>query len=186
MASPYDSRNPYSAPLSAQPLLHPSPREGLPGFAKAMFIIDLIFCTLRLPMVLLAFVGYATLQQRNDPLLSTVVGEIAAGIGIVLFGIPANILALLRVRMAVWLAALSLIATAGSIAVGIWQGTFKIDEFPVGTPQRMGAVVGLALAIIIRVGLAGAYLGAVVQFANFTNRSAGANRSARLEEGYLE
>lgn len=179
MASPYDSRNPYSAPLSEQPFLAPRAPEGLPGFAKTMFIIDLIFCCLRVPMVMLAFVGYATLQQRNDPLLPTVMGEIAAGIGIALFGIPANILALLRVRMAVWLAALSLIATSGSIAVGIWQGTFKIEEFPAGSPQRMGAVVGMAFAIIVRVGLAGAYLGAVVQFANWVKRS------GRVD-GYME
>lgn len=170
MTTPFDPANPYAAPIGGQAIQAPR-RQGLPGFAMAMFIIDLVFCVLRLPMVMFGFVGYAALKQGNHPLFPTVAGEIASGMCMVLFGLPANILGLLGKRWAVWFGVLSLIATAGSIAVGIWQATIKLGEFAAGSPEQMGGYVGMAIMVMIRLALAGAYIGALVQFAKWANRS---------------
>jgi hypothetical protein len=145
---------------------------GFPVFAKTMFIIDLALSGLRVPLILLAVVGYAALQQNNDPMLPTVSGEIATGFAMAMFGIAAGVFALLRKPWAVWLGWLAVLATLGSFGVGLWQASLKMAEFAPGSPERIGGYVGFAFVVIFRLGYLGLYAGALVQFARWINRHA--------------
>lgn len=171
MSFPGDSHNPYASPFGPQ--IPPPPRPGsggFPVFAKTMFIIDLVLCVLRVPMLLLSFIGYAALQRENNPLLITVAVEVLTALGMVVFGVPASIAALLRKPWAVWLGWLAVAATLGSLGVGVWQGTIKMAEFAPGTPQRIGGYVGLGIALVFRFGLVCLYAGALVQFSRWVKR----------------
>lgn len=161
--------NPYGSPL--QPgTPYPAPPSSLPGFPKTMFIIDLVFCTLRIFMVLLGLVGYLAIkqQQPNSPLLTTMPLELLAGTAIFLTGIPASTGMLMRQSWGVILAALCALATVASLGIAIWQVVLMADiQAPPGSPQRIGMFIGGGVTGIIRLGLLAAYGAAVAQFANW-------------------
>ena len=171
MSSPIDPLNPYASPFGGQAARWPGqPNAGLPIFAKVMFIIDLVFCGLRIPIVLIGIVGYGSLLQAKDPLLPTALGEIVSGLGIALFGIAGDVLALLRKPWAVWLCCLALLSTFASLGVALWQVTIQGSNFPAGSPQRMGFYIGVGFVLIIRLTIIALYSAALVQFANWGRR----------------
>ena len=65
MSSPVDPLNPYASPFGGQAARWPGQANaGLPAFAKVMFIIDLVFCGLRIPIVL---IGRAAPEAGHFP-----------------------------------------------------------------------------------------------------------------------
>lgn len=178
MSFPVDPHNPYSSPFAPPTPMARQPSSGFPVFAKTMFIIDLVLCGLRVPILLMGFVGYAVLQRENSPLLPTVAAEIVSGFAMVVFGLPASICALLRKPWAFWLGWLAVAATLASLGVGVWQGMIKVAEFAPGTPQRIGGYVGLGVALVFRFALLCMYAGALVQFWQWVKRSSPAAHDA--------
>jgi len=59
---------------------------------------------------------------------------------------------------------LALVATAGSVGTGILQFLAQMDQFDDGSPERVGVMVGGALAFLLRVALMGLYLAALTKF----------------------
>ena len=170
-----DSPNPYGSPTHG----HYGPQYGqvapqglasrLPIFCIVMFAIDLVFCFIRL---LLVGVGIVGLQAAGgDPMVAqTGLLEIATGAGMVVFGIPADIAMLLKQKWGLILAWVKVVATLGSVGVGLWQLSFILDQFPPGSPQRIGGMVGGGIAVAIRLGLIAFYVAVLVRFAKWSQQ----------------
>lgn len=159
--SPFDdlsSENPFASPQFAQPSTAPSfpthpARDDVPGFPKAVAIIDLVFCAIRLLLVALALVAVSGGIDPNDELLSqTAWPEILAGAGITIFATIAAIGILCKAEWAVPTGWLAVAATAASIAVALWQLSI-VAQRVMGTPDGMPFLVGAGGAFIIRAGL---------------------------------
>lgn len=170
MASPFDSQNPYLAPHGPQSQYGATATAGLPGFIKAMAIVDLVFCCIRAVLVGLSILGYFMLVREQSPLLGSVLAEIATGLLIAAFGIPANILLLLRKPAGLWIAMVAVVGAVGAMGVAGWQTSVQAIQFPPGSPQRAGFFIAVAFVTLIRLGLLGLYIGALVQFANWSRR----------------
>lgn len=145
-----DNANPYEAPGT-------TPAGQLPtGFAKGWIITDLVFCSLKVVGVGLACYGASQLPA-DHPLRPTVFAEIAAGAGIALFGIPANILMLRGRRLGVTLAWVTLAFTAFSLAVSVWQASIQMlvakDQV-----SRIGMMTGAGVMLLIRAAINVAYV----------------------------
>lgn len=170
MASPFEPHNPYLAPRGPAAPYGAAAASRLPGYAKAMAIVDLVFCILRTISLLFSVAGYFVLARQQNPLVETAVAEIATGLCIAAFGIPANILILLRKPTGLWLAMVAVAGTIGSMGVAVWQASLQADQFAPGTPQRVGYFIGVAFISLLRLGLLGLYIGGLVQFANWSRR----------------
>ncbi len=164
--------NPYVAGhYAGQPALGGPTVPSLPTFCTVYFIIDLIFSFLRAIMAMFGVVAMAgPIAQENAMVQQTVMYEVASGIGIALLGIPANFLMLFKKRIGAYLAGGKILFTLMSLAVGLWQMSFAMNQFPEGSPERIGAVIGALFAITIRLGLLGLYIGAIVTFWKWLNR----------------
>jgi hypothetical protein len=133
------------------------------GFVMTFIIMDLVFSCLRIPMVALSIFGYTEIEP-TDPIYQTTLFEIMTGLGIILFGILANILILVKKRIGCSLAWGNVLVTISSIMVGLWQasivfGSSDIDE----GPEKVGVILGGSCAIIIRVGILVCYIIAVLK-----------------------
>jgi hypothetical protein len=140
-----DNPNPYDPPENA-PV-----RAKTSGFAKGWVITDLVFCGLRLMAALLGLVGASQIPDSN-PIAPTIAYEVIAGMGIACLGIPANILLLNGRRLGVTLAWVSLLFTALSIGVSLWQIGIQMDQVS-DQAARAGMAGGVIVVIIIRLGL---------------------------------
>lgn len=160
--------NPFVPPQSLSPRV-PVVRSnaGLPTFCKVMFILDLIFCFMRLPLVLFAIPGYFALRKSGDPMLQTVVYEIATGAGIVVSGFAADILMLMRSRSAATLGWFCLAVTLASFGVGCWQANLQLARMVPGSPQMIGGFVGLGLVLTVRATLLLLYAIAISKFSQW-------------------
>jgi hypothetical protein len=167
MSMPSDSLNPYSS--SATVNQAPKALRALPGSCKTVFIIELVFCGLRAPLVALGFVGVAMIAP-DDPLAQTAIYELATGIGMVGFGVLANIGLLMKKSWGVPLGYLALVASAGSIGTAVWQLSAQMDQFPEGSPVRVGVMIGGGLVFMLRIALMGLYLSALTKFSAWTNQ----------------
>jgi len=124
----------------------------MPTYAKVVIIIDLVFCSLRLLLVPLSIFGM-TVIEPSDPLYPTAIFEILTLLGIALFGIPGNALLLMGKPIGILLVGLAILATIGSIGVGFWQMPIMLDEFPPGSPERTGGMIGGVVVALIRLGI---------------------------------
>ncbi len=166
----FDGQNPYAAPTQAGAPQQMMPERSIPGFSKVMFIIAIVFCVIRLLLVLLAIPGYAMLKQQGDPMVDTVFFEVGAGIAMVLFGLPANVLMLCKNKMGIILGYLYVLSVAASLCVGLWQASFVINTFPEGSPERIGAMMGGIIVTGIRLTLVGIYVAAIMSFSRWEQR----------------
>jgi hypothetical protein len=162
------NENPYESPMYAQvPGAVPGPTGaafqpvGLGGFVLTVVILDIVFCCLRLLLVLVGVAGYASLPQ-DFPLRPTAIYEFGTGFGIVVFGLLANTLILLKKRIGIPLAAVSVLFTVLSVFVGVWQAKLMAPN-DLGTPEGPGFLIGACFGITVRVGLLVLYIAAVVQ-----------------------
>ncbi len=173
---PPDPINPYETPqtLAPQPYQQPTapPRRGIPTFSKVMFIVSLIFCLLRVPAVLMSFIGLTMIQQGQGPveLLPTVWFEIGSGALLAGCGILANSLMLAKIDWAVTLGYLTALAVLFSIGVGVWQSMLQLGLQQSGTPEHMGMTIGIVFMVGFRLVLLGLYVGALIQFAAWTQQ----------------
>ena len=143
--------------------------DEFPGFCKTIFIMELVFSGLRLLTVLLAIVGYAILrqQQPESDLTFSAVFEIASGLAMLLTGLPANILFLLRKRWAAVIGWLYVATTVGSLGIAIWQTKLHFRQFKAGSPEQIGGYVGAGFAFTIRVVLLVLFVVALVKFSQW-------------------
>jgi hypothetical protein len=137
----------------------------IPLFSKVMIIIDLVFCILRGPLLLLGLLGAVMLKkQGNSEILGTVVFEIGSGAGIFIFGLAANIMMLLKKKIGVWFAAVNILATVISIGVGIWQASINVSNMTSGSVELVGGIIGGIIAVLIRIAIFVLYCYAVFTF----------------------
>jgi len=122
--------------------------------------------------VCFGFLGYVALVREQSPLVGSVIAEIVTGLLIAGFGIPANVLMLLRKRSAFWLRVVATVGTVASLGVGGWELSSQFDQYPAGTPERIGLYIGLVATLGMRLTVIGLYLGALVQFRNWSRRLA--------------
>jgi hypothetical protein len=134
-----------------------------------VFIIDLIFCVLRIGFVVLGLIGY---QNLDGPLLDSAPYELITGAAIVLFGISGNGLMLAKQTWAVALGWLALAATLGSIGVGIWQASIMLDFFAQNgnEAERIGGYIGAGFSILVRVEIIFTYLFALLKYSSWSAR----------------
>jgi hypothetical protein len=137
------------------------PAPKYPVFATVMASVDLGFCLIRVLLVLLGIVGLI-MMKTEDPLYQTGGLELVTGVGIVLFGIPANILLLLRKPAGVPLGYLNILFTGLSMLVGIFQGNALFGKAGDGA-EAAGMVVGLGVVLVIRLTLLIVYGAALSQ-----------------------
>ena len=169
-----DSPNPYGSPTHG----HYGPQYGygpqglasrLPIFCIVMFAIDLVFCFIRMLLVGAGIVGL--LAAGGDPMVvETGLLEVATGAGMVLFGIPADIAMLVKQKWALVLAWVKVVATLGSVGVGLWQMSFILDQLPPGSAERIGGMIVGGIVTVIRLGLLALYVTALVMFAKWTGQ----------------
>ena len=182
MSSPFNSgENPYTSP-SHTGATHRRESRRLPGFCKAVFILDLCFCVIRVGLVLLGLVGYVTLkrQEPTSPLLPSVTMELLTGLAIAATGIPASIAMLARQSWGAILAWMCVLATVASFGVGVWQLWLTIDaQAAPGTPQRIGFLIGGGLVAMIRLALVLLYVAAVVRFSAWARALEASSSSSR-------
>ena len=164
--------NPYlSGQLAGAAQMGGPTSKPLPTFCTVYFIIDLIFCFLRAAIVMIAIVTIQNPEVANNPMVAqTSMFEIGAGLGMVLLGIPGNFLMLFKQRFGAYLAGAKVLPTLASFGVGLWQLTFIMGQFPEGSAERMGAMIGAGMALLVRIALLAVYIGAIVTFLNWCNR----------------
>jgi hypothetical protein len=132
-----------------------------------MCIVDLVFSVLRMPLVGMGILGL--MAAGSVPLIAqTGAFEVGTGVVIVLFGILANIALLYKQRWGLMLAWVKVVAGLGSVAVGWWQLSLMLGQFPEGSPQRVGAIIGGGFVGVLRIGLLGLYAAALVAFAKWS------------------
>lgn len=168
--NPYpNDANPYSSPIDASlavedPSQLPVPRRGsLPVFCMVLFILDIVFLLIRVPVFLLGLA--ALLNPVRDPIVeNTGIFEVATGGLMLLAGIPANIALLLKQRLGLILAWIAVIATVGSMGVGMAQGWIVFGQVPQGSAEAIGAVLGITIAMFVRGSLLALYVAALLKF----------------------
>jgi hypothetical protein len=162
MSYPPEGQNPYSSP-QAQGMVPRATTPGIPTFSKVMFILDLVFCGLRVPLAMLSIIGMSVIPP-NHPLYPTVLFEVATNVAIAVLGLPANILCLMRKPMGVWLGVMALLAVGGNVAVGAWQLSLQGPGGPFGNAQAGAVMIGAMIGMLVRVGINIAWVVALVQF----------------------
>lgn len=170
---PYDPLNPYRAPFASGAAGTRVRSDSLPTYVVVMMIIDLCLCALRGVLVVFSIIGLMVLMREPpgvvgtpDVMRTTAPLEVATGIGIVVFGLVANVAILLRQRWGVIVGWFAAGATLASIAVGIWQSTAM--QPPAGVDAdafRLGATIGVVFTTLFRLGLLAAYVWALLRFA---------------------
>jgi hypothetical protein len=158
--------NPYRAPQ--QPPYPTSyyapPATGqFPTFSKVMLIIDLVLSLLRVPLVVFGVVAIDTLEQVDDPILATVVYEVATGAAMAFFGILADSAMLAKQRWGAMVGYLAVTATLANTAVGIWQLTININHLA-DPAVRIASVIGGGFTVLVRLGILALYTLAILKF----------------------
>jgi hypothetical protein len=169
------SDNPYNSPIYGE-LAHGTPDpfgrgpavRSLGTFVLTILIIDLVLCSLRLIMAALGVAGYAFIAP-DDPMRATVIFEVGTGLAIALFGIPANLLILLKNRIGIYVAVIKIVFTLANMLVGIWQAFLQFGPMSgdVEGPERAGMLVGFMIGVgfvvVFRFVLMGLYIAALVK-----------------------
>ncbi len=180
MSAPIDPSNPYLSPAAGpygQPFTQASAHRSaprLPTYCLVIFIMDLVFATLRAPLVLIGIVGLhmaaqgMIAEETGRMVFRTGLAEVLTSAGIVLFGIPANIGLLCKKPWGLILAWVVAAITVGSIGVGVWQLILMVQPIPEGSMERIAAGAGGLIAGTFRVVLLGLYVGALVVFARWS------------------
>ena len=146
-----------------------------PGFVKAMGIIDLVMCGLRLVVGGFGVIGLLALAQQMGVALSLqMYAEVGVNLLLGVVGIVAAILLLLKSPAAIpagWAAvALSILSMLLSIPE-IFRLISNPDSALAGQAQRpgmvVGAIVGASFTFGIRVLLVGLYIAALQKFSQW-------------------
>jgi hypothetical protein len=149
-------------PAAQVPGTLPAPPAKLPAFVTAFTIADLVFCSLRLILAGFSAIGFA-MMEKGSPLYPTAGLEVISGLGIALFGIPGNIMVLLKKPGGIPLCYLNVASTVLSLIVGVWQATILVGNTS-GGAETVGALFGGMVALVVRAILLVLYI-AVVRMA---------------------
>jgi hypothetical protein len=162
--------NPYDSPTFGGPAI--PDRRGMPTYITVLLVIDLVLLGFRALFVALASITVMTPALQQDPMVAQTAGfELAAGLLMVFTGVPAAIAMLARQPWGVWLAYAKIAATLGSMAVGAWQGTYLVAQYPPSSAEHAGAIVGIGIAMLFRSLLVGLYVFTVLQFSRWVRQS---------------
>jgi len=149
----------------------PLERPAFPVFCTVILSIDIFLCLIRLVFVGLGVVGYMALKEQGGGLALTAPFEIAAGAGIVVFGLSGDLFLLLKQKWALGLAGLALLSTVASMGVGIWQLIVLYQPMAGGdAAQQAGYLVGAGFMLLVRLGIVVAYAIALWMFSKWASR----------------
>lgn len=156
----------------------------LPTFVTVMSIIDLIFCGLRLPLLIVSVLGILAMlsdPQMQSPQMQSMVGltvlSFVAESLIAVCGLAAGIGMLTKKPWATipgWVAVICCVISIGS---NIYTTQRTIDlrfaqiQGPGADAARMGATVGLAGTVLFRLALLGCYIAALKVFTNWIGKN---------------
>jgi hypothetical protein len=158
--------NPYAAEyMEAKPFAPAVPKP--PVFSQVMFVVSLLFSLLRIPAALLSAYAVFAVNLNNAPMQLTGPYELATSAGIVLFGLAANILLLMRKDIGIPLAWCLVAFVVMSLGVAVWQLSLMMQTAPEGSPERVGMMVGAGFVMMVRLALLALYIAAVVTFARW-------------------
>jgi len=151
----------------------------LPTFVTVMSIIDLIFCGLRLPLLIVSVLGI--LAMLSDPQMQSMLGltvlSFVAEALIAVCGLAAGIGMLTKKPWATipgWVAVICCVISIGS---NIYTTQRTIDlrfaqiQGPGADAARMGATAGLAGTVLFRLALLGCYVAALKVFTNWIGKN---------------
>ncbi|MCL6501912.1 MAG: hypothetical protein K6T86_04450 [Pirellulales bacterium] len=147
----------------------------LPSYASVMLVIDLCLCGLRAVAVILLLVAALAVQgvpELRSAVLDTALPfEVAAGIGIVLFGVVGNVAMLQRRQWGLVFGVFAALATLASLGMEISRNLQSKGDTHIYTEAReLIAKVRVLITFAIRGGLLAAYVGALIQFALWSFR----------------
>lgn len=143
----------------------------MPVYSRVVLIIDMILCGFRGLLVVFGVVGYVVMKQQLGAIASTALFEVGTGLGIVVFGLSGDLLLLLGRTWAIGLAYLALFFTVGSMAVGLWQLTIQYAQLAGNDPaQQIGAVIGVVLALGIRLAIVSVYGVALYMYSKWASQ----------------
>jgi hypothetical protein len=153
------------------------PTEALPSVVIAGMVIDLVFCVLRLLILGFSIIGLAMLMRVNDGMKFAAIFEVLTGVIMVVFGIAGDSLVLAKKRIGIPLCWVAVGGTVLSILVGVGQLFMMQQGRPelAQGPALVGAIIGGALAAIIRFGLLAFYVYCIITATTFLR-----NRDANL------
>ncbi|MDD5645260.1 MAG: hypothetical protein PHO00_07450 [bacterium] len=146
------------------------PLNPYPVFSKTLFIMDLVFSCLRIPLVLLGIIGMISMRHE-DPIYFSGYFEILTGAGIVVCGLWANIALLIKNPMGITLAYYNIAFTIGSMLVGIWQIIIQASMLGGDTVKIASFSVGAGFTFIVRIAVLSCYFIALKKFKMWLERS---------------
>lgn len=162
MNNPRDSTNPYRADyaepagITTTTTLAGAPTSrspSMPGFAKVVLIVGIVFAALRTLTVPLSIIGWLAMRSapNADSLLPTVPFEIITSAGVALFGFATCILLLTRRKIGIPLSYILAVFVVGSLFVSAWQGFHTVQKFPPGSQESYGVIGAIVVIGLLRI-----------------------------------
>jgi len=153
--------------------------DNIPTYVTVMAIIDLIFCALRVPALILSVVGILALM--SNPQMGNVVKMSFVSLGaealIAVCGLAAGIGMLMKKSWAIipgWVAVICSVISIGTNVITT-LGTLDLQMAQIqgqqGEGARVGAYVGLAVVALFRLVLLGSYIVALTMFTNWIQKN---------------
>jgi hypothetical protein len=137
---------------------------GMPKFAKGFIITDVVFCSLRGVIGLLAIISLFVLKDKFVLVLGCT--EVVSNLGIFTFGLLANILLLQNKISGVKISYVNIGFTVMNIITGCIGVVYKASQYT-ETAKMIGAATGGTLAIIARIVLLICYIIAIKQASDY-------------------
>lgn len=151
-------------PPSFPPPQTPPKSDSLPGFAKGFIITDLVFCSIRGVVGLLAIIGLLLLRDRGPLILAYT--EVITNFAILFLGLSANILLLKKKLLGMKFAYFSIFFTVINLISGCVGVFYKAGEYT-NAAQKIGATVGGTVTILVRIAIIVLYIIAIKQAYDF-------------------
>lgn len=144
-----------------------------PIYTLVVAIIDMVFCVLRLALVGMGIYGLTLIMRRPDAGSTVAMGiaEVVSGAAMVVLGIAANGMILAKKRPGVIIGWMLVAATGVSLGLGLFQGFMQMSRFQPGSPQFVGAIIGIVLVVGLRIGIIVAYAFALLMFQKWLART---------------
>jgi hypothetical protein len=154
-------------------------REAMPLILKIVLAVDIVFCLMRIPSVILSLFAARAQMQRGESPSPFLLLEFVCGTAIVLLGTSGDLMLLLRQAWATSLTYLSMVGTVGSIAAGVWATAAGVGFLMTGADQS-GSIdatlnsslkVGTIFATAMRLLTLGVYAKAIWGYSGWARAS---------------